>query len=72
MPSEFILRECHVPNNASKKTPKFTPQFLQNFKGYKGWRFICIAGEDFMRSSINFVVYETIIDIFKGKDRTHE
>ena len=72
LPSEFILRDYPLPNNASKKTPIFASQFLQNFRGYKGWRFICTVGEDSMRSSTKFVVAETILDIFKRKDTTHE
>ena len=72
IPSEFILRDCPPPNKASKMTPKFASQSLQNIKGYKGWRFICKVGEDFTRSSINIVVDETSRDIFKGKDTTDE
>jgi len=68
IPSDFILRNCPLPYKASKKSPRFAPQFLQNCKGYKGWRFICTTREFFIKWSINFVVNETMLDIFKGKE----
>ena len=66
------MRDFPLPNKAIKKTQKFAPQFLQNFEGYKGWRFFLIASEDFMRSSISYLVDETILDIFKEKETTVE
>jgi hypothetical protein len=63
-----MLRDCPLSYEASKKNPRFAPQILQNFKGYKEWRLIFTTREFYMRSSINFVVEKTILDLAKGKE----
>jgi hypothetical protein len=47
-----------IPNKLGSKSQTFLQRFIQNFFGYKGWRFICTADENHMRSSITFVVCE--------------
>jgi hypothetical protein len=53
-----------IPNKLGSKSPTFLQRFIQNFSGYKGWRFICNANETRMRSSITFVVSEEYFGIF--------
>ena len=64
---ESTLTKSPLPDELSSKYQSFSSQFLQNYTGYKGWRFICTAGDTHMRSSINFVVEESILEIFNDR-----
>ena len=37
---------------------------MQNFAGFKGWRFICTANETHLRFSITLVISEEIFGVF--------
>ncbi len=58
-----------ILDKLSSKSPIFFQRFIQNFSGYKDWRFICTADETHMRSSITFVVSAgSFIDIYNGEE----
>ena len=69
---DSTLTKSPFPDELGSKYQSFSSQFLQNYAGYKGWRFICTAGDTHMRSSINFVVEESILEIFNDRPWHYE
>jgi hypothetical protein len=53
-----------IPNKLESKSHSYLQQCIQNFDGYKGWRFLCTADETHMRSSIILVISERMFGVF--------
>jgi hypothetical protein len=51
-------------NKLRSESHAFLQRWMQNFAGFKGWRFICTADETHMRSSITLVFSEEIFGLF--------
>ena len=65
--SESCIRP--ILDKLGEKSSAFFQRFIQNFKGYMGWRFICTADESHMRSTINLVISEEIFElIYDGQE----
>jgi hypothetical protein len=62
--SKVVVSNFPLPKELSNTSPSFLQQYIQNFAGYKGWTFICTTGETHIRSSITFVVEESLFYIF--------
>ena len=69
--TQFTSGSCirPVPDKLGIKSSAFFQRFIQNWKGYMGWRFICTADESHMRSTINLVISEEIFElIYDGQE----
>ena len=69
--TQFTSVSCirPVPDKLGIKSSAFFQRFIQNWKGYMGWRFICTADESHMRSTINLVISEEIFGlIYDGQE----
>ena len=65
--SESCIRP--ILDKLGKKSSAFFQRFIQNCKGYMGWRFICTADESHMRSTINLAISEEIFElIYDGQE----
>jgi hypothetical protein len=53
-----------IPDKLGSKSNAYLQRCIQNFDGYKGWRFLCTAAETHMRSSIILVISEEMFRVF--------
>ena len=53
-----------IPDKLRSKSNTYLQRCIQNFDGYKGWRFLCTAAETHMRSSIILVISEEMFRVF--------